>query len=62
MGIAAAVAALALTQAVRSGGDESGSAPPALAANEPIAEVDARFLAAGWVPQPEQEPPDKRSG
>ena len=56
LGLVAAVAAMALTQAVRSGGDDSSSAPPALAANEPITEVDARFLAAGWVPQPEQEP------
>ena len=47
---------MVLTQAVRSGGDDSGSAPPALAANEPITQVDARFLAAGWAPQPEQEP------
>jgi hypothetical protein len=24
--------------------------------NEPITAVDARFLATGWAPQPEQEP------
>lgn len=53
-GLSAAVAALALTQSVRSGGDSAEA--PALAANEPIAVVNARLLAAGWSPQPEQEP------
>jgi hypothetical protein len=56
LGLAAALAAMALTQAVRSGGDDSGGASPALAANEPITQVDARLLATGWLPQPEQEP------
>lgn len=53
-GLSAAVAALALTQAVRSGGDSAEA--PALAVNEPITVVNAHLLAAGWSPQPEQEP------
>ncbi len=53
-GLSAAVAAIVLTQAVQSGGDSAEA--PALAVNEPIAVVDARLLAAGWSPQPEQEP------
>lgn len=53
-GLSAAVAAITLTQAVRSGGDSAGA--PELAVNEPIAVVNARLLAAGWSPQPEQEP------
>ena len=53
-GLSAAVAAIALTQAVRSDGDSAEA--PALAVNEPIAVVNARLLAAGWSPQAEQEP------
>ena len=53
-GLSAAFAAIALTQAVRSGGDSAGA--PALAVNEPIAVVNAHLLAAGWSPRPEQEP------
>jgi len=53
-GLSAAVAVMALTQAVRSGGDPAEA--PALAVNEPIAVVNARLLVAGWSPQPEQEP------
>ena len=47
---------MALSQAVLSGDDATNGAPPALSVNEPIAKVDGRFLAAGWRPQPAQNP------
>lgn len=55
LGFAAGVVALVLTQAVSSREDASPE-PPALSVNEPITQVDARLVSAGWAPHPEQEP------
>jgi hypothetical protein len=54
--LAVAVAAVvALTQAVRSGGDAQAELP-VVAPQEPISQVDARLLADGWVAKPERDP------
>ena len=51
----AGLAALALTQAVRSGADAPVAAPD-LAVQEPMAQADARLHADGWIPKPDREP------
>lgn len=55
LGVAAGVVVMALAQVVRSGGDDSAGLP-VLTAHEPIAQVNARLLAAGWTARPEQDP------
>ena len=60
MGLAAGVVAMALVQAVHSSGKDSGdphsTESPVLTVHEPITQLNARFLAAGWTPDPEQPP------
>jgi hypothetical protein len=54
--LAVAVAAVvALTQAVRSGGDAQAELP-VVAPQEPINQVDARLLADGWIANPDRDP------
>jgi hypothetical protein len=55
LGFALGASALGLAQAVRSSGDRSGELP-LVVPNEPIAVLDARFLAEGWAPHPERDP------
>ena len=51
----AGLAALALTQSVRSGAALSSS-PPTLVVQEPIARAHARLQAEGWAANPERQP------
>jgi hypothetical protein len=51
----ALAAVVALTQAVRSGGDAQAELP-VVAPQEPINQVDARLLADGWIANPDRDP------
>jgi hypothetical protein len=53
--LAVAAAVVALTQAVRSGGDAQAELP-VVAPQEPINQVDARLLADGWIAKPDRDP------
>ena len=53
--VVGAVVVIALTQAVRSGGEDQHDLP-VLAPQQPIARADARLLADGWIPKPDREP------
>jgi hypothetical protein len=53
--VVAAAAGLALTKAVRSGGDTETQLP-VIEPREPISQVDARLLAEGWVAKPDRDP------
>lgn len=53
--LAVGLATVLLSQAVRSGPD-APSSPPLLEVQEPVTQVDARLLAAGWRPKPDRQP------
>ena len=51
----AGLAAVVLSQAVRSGPDAPAS-PSLLVVQEPVTQADARLLAAGWTAKPDRQP------
>jgi hypothetical protein len=55
LALGAGLAAVVLSQAVRSGSDAPAS-PWYLVLQEPITQADARLLAEGWMPKPDRQP------
>ena len=54
LALGAGLAAVVLSQAVRSGSDAPAS-PLYLVLQEPITQADARLLAEGWMPKPDRQ-------